>query len=182
MRLLHKYTSTAFETAARPKVLDRTTARGIVLDGEDILLIYTKRYNDYGFPGGGVDPGEDIRQGLLRELSEETGAQNVRILGDFGMYEEVKETYYRGYDFAHTTSHFIICSADRELGQAHPESYEVQNGSVPVWVNIHTAIEHNKSVIEAKEDSMGLSIERETAVLELVAKELLSEESTGKSK
>lgn len=55
-------------------VFIRNTARAIVLKGEQILLLYTARYDDYSLPGGGVDEGESIEQGLLRELHEETGA------------------------------------------------------------------------------------------------------------
>ena len=50
----------------------RHAARGIVLKGEDILLLYTQRYHDYSLPGGGIDDGEDEVEGLIRELREET--------------------------------------------------------------------------------------------------------------
>ncbi|QUH27058.1 hypothetical protein [Serpentinicella alkaliphila] len=43
----------------------------------------------------------------------------------------------------------------------------------PIWVDIKEAINHNKKVIERNEKSKGVYIERETLVLELVAKELL---------
>lgn len=173
MRLIDKYVHESFDSMKDPVVFERTAARGIIMDGEDILLIYTKRYNDYSFPGGGVDKGEDISEGLVRELNEETGAQNIVISNHFGDYEEYRPTHYDGYDIMHMMSHFFVCKADRELGEANPEDYEVNNGSVPMWVNIHEAIRHNSDVIAAKEDSMGLSIVRETKVLELVANELL---------
>ncbi|KDR95476.1 NUDIX domain-containing protein [Peptoclostridium litorale DSM 5388] len=173
MRLINKYVHETFKSTVDPVIFERTAARGIIMDNEDILMIYTKRYNDYSFPGGGVDEGEDIRNGLIRELEEETGAKNIEILSTFGDYEEFRPTHYKGYDAVHMLSHFFVCSAERELGDARPEDYEINNGSVPVWVNIHDAIAHNREVISAKEDSMGLSIERETLVLELVSKELL---------
>ncbi|MBF8984136.1 NUDIX domain-containing protein [Lutibacter sp. B2] len=173
MRLINKYIHKSFTQIIDPVIFERTAARGIILDNEDILMIYTKRYNDYSFPGGGVDDGEDIEEGLIRELKEETGAKNIEIASAFGDYEEFRPTHYEGYDIVHMRSHFFVCSAEKELGVASPEDYEISNGSVPVWVNIHAAIKHNQEVIAAKEDSMGLSIERETLVLELVATELL---------
>lgn len=173
MRLIDKYIHEDSSKFSNPVIFERTAARGIILDKEDILLIYTKRYNDYSFPGGGIDAGEDIKDGLVRELKEETGAQNIKIIDHFGNYEELRPTHYDGYDLVHMFSHFFVCNADKTLGQANPEDYEIKNGSVPVWVNIHDAIKHNNAVLSAKEDSMGLSIVRETKVLELIANELL---------
>jgi len=174
MRLIHKHTNEVVKDLNDPVIFERTAARGIILDGENILMIYTKRYNDYSFPGGGVDKGENIMHGLLRELEEETGAQNVKVLDDFGIYEECRPSHYKGFNIVHMLSHFYVCSADRELGEAHPEDYEIKNGSVPVWVNIHEAITHNQKVMDDKEDSMGLSIDRETRVLRLIVEELLN--------
>ncbi|MCT4595308.1 MAG: NUDIX domain-containing protein [Anaeromicrobium sp.] len=154
-------------------IYERKAARGIILKGEDILLLYTKRYNDYSFPGGGVDLEENLFEGLTRELEEETGAKNIKIIKEYGLLDEYRSCYYEGYDLMHMTSYFYVCDIDDELGETHLEDYEISNGMDARWVNIHDAIAHNKKVIESKEDSMGLSIERETFVLELVAEELI---------
>ena len=58
-------------------LVERLAARGIVLKNEDILLLYTQRYDDYSLPGGGIDDGEDNIAGLVREMKEETGAAVV---------------------------------------------------------------------------------------------------------
>ncbi len=173
MRLLHTPNHNPSADCSDAVIYKRIAARGIILDHDEILMIYTKRYNDYSFPGGGVDTKEDIIDGLKRELSEETGALNVNVKSEFGIYEECRPTYYEGYDLMHMFSHFYVCQADKKLGESHPEDYEVANGSVPVWVNIHEAIAHNTDVINSQEDSMGLSIVRETRVLELVRDELV---------
>ncbi len=173
MRLLKSFTHQDVEAIENPVIYERRAARGIILDGKDILMIYTRRYNDYSFPGGGIDQGEAVEAGLLRELAEETGARNVRVQEAFGDFEEYRPTHYDGFDLMHQLSHFYVCTADRQLGQAKPESYEIKNGSEPVWVNIVEAIRHNQKVIDTKEDSMGLSIERETFVLRQIAREIL---------
>ncbi len=175
MRLIQTHTNEAVSELNEPVVYERAAARGIIMDGEDILLIYTKRYNDYSFPGGGVKSDEDLIHGLIRELSEETGAQNVTVDGTFGAYEEYRPSTYDGYDVTHMISYFYVCTADRELGQAHPEAYEIKNGSEPVWVNIYEAIRHNQKVMDTKEDSMGLSIQRETFILRMIAEEILDD-------
>ncbi|MGB5823211.1 MAG: NUDIX domain-containing protein, partial [Proteocatella sp.] len=66
MKLLKSYTHNKVSDIENKNIFKRTTARGIIIRDEEILLIYTKRYNDYSFPGGGVDSNEDLREGLLR--------------------------------------------------------------------------------------------------------------------
>ncbi len=68
---------------------------------------------------------------------------------------------------------FMFAALTGNSGKAHPEDYEIKNGSEPVWVNIYEAIAHNQKVMDDKEDSMGLSIDRETRVLKLIVDELL---------
>jgi len=155
-------------------IYERRAARGIILKDSEILLLYTKRYNDYSFPGGGVDPDEDLITGLKRELEEETGAQNIEVVKEYGLFDEYRPSHYTDSDIIHMTSYFYICEIDEKLGKSNLESYEIANGMSSVWINIHEAIGHNKEVIANKEDSMGLSIERESFVLELIAQELIN--------
>lgn len=155
------------------RVFERRASRGIILKDSEILLLYTKRYNDYSFPGGGVDDGEDLVTGLKRELIEEVGAKNIEVISEFGYIDEYRPHYKPEYDLIHMLSYFYVCSIDDELGDTNLEDYEIANGTTPIWVDIHKAIEHNKEVIKNKEDSMGYSIERETLVLEMISNELL---------
>jgi ADP-ribose pyrophosphatase YjhB (NUDIX family) len=156
------------------RTFERRAARGIILKGDHILLLYTKRYNDYSFPGGGVDHEEDLIAGLKRELAEETGAKNINIIREFGYIDEYRPHYIPEYDLIHMLSYFYLCSMDEDFDNANLEDYEVSNGMSALWINIHEAISHNKEVISNQEASMGFSIERETLVLELIAKELIS--------
>lgn len=149
---------------------ERIAARAIVTKGSKILLMYTKYYNDYSFPGGGVDSHEDLHQGLMRELHEETGAMDIRIISEFGYIDETRPYYKPEYDYMHMLSYFYFCSIGDDLGEAKLENYEISNGMSAVWIDIHEAIAHNRQVIANNEKSMGLSIQRETFVLEEVAK------------
>ncbi len=151
----------------------RRAARGIILNGSKILLLYTKRYNDYSFPGGGVEPHEDLVEGLKRELVEETGARDIEVTDDYGIYEEFRPVRYEEFDFMHMTSYFYKCNIAEELGESKLEDYEIKNGMSPHWIDIHEAIAHNRDVMSRKDEKMGLSIERETYVLELIASEYL---------
>lgn len=152
---------------------ERKAARGIILKGSKILLLYTKRYNDYSFPGGGVDLHEYLVTGLKRELAEEIGATNIEIISEFGYIDEYRPHYKPEYDLIHMESYFYVCKIDEVLADTKLEDYEIANGMSTVWIDINEAIKHNKEVIASQQESMGFSIERETYVLELVAKELV---------
>ncbi|ELG2044318.1 NUDIX domain-containing protein [Vibrio fluvialis] len=172
MRHLHIATHPEVEPLSQQRILQRKAARAIVLDGEDILMLYTERYHDYTLPGGGVDEGEDILQGMVRELEEETGAQNIHNIKPFGLYEEFRPWYKDDADVMHMVSYCFTCKIDRELGNTNYEDYEIKNGMKPVWINIRDAITHNE-LTKAESEKKGMSIERETFLLRLIAKELL---------
>ena len=160
-------------SASELTLLERHAARGIVLKGEQILLLYTKRYHDYSLPGGGIDEGEDNIDGLIRELREETGAQGIRNVTAFARYDEYRPWYKSDADIIHMISHCYVCEIDDALGETAFESHEVSNGMIPLWMNIYQAIAHNEAVI-ANSDKKGLSIERETFMLKLIAERLVS--------
>ncbi|MBP1157044.1 MULTISPECIES: NUDIX domain-containing protein [unclassified Paenibacillus] len=86
------------------RTFERRAARGIILKDSKILLLYTKRYNDYSFPGGGIEDNENLIIGLKRELSEETGAQNIEVIREFGYIDEYRPHYKPEYDLIHMLS------------------------------------------------------------------------------
>lgn len=157
---------------ATGKVLTRQAARGIVLREASILLLFTERYNDFSFPGGGVEDHEDMIDALRRELEEETGARNVLVQRNYGYVEELRPHRRDGFALMHMTSHFFVCDIDPDLCAPKMEHYETANGMRPVWMNLHEAIAHNRGVMRRSETTMGLSILRETFMLENVAASL----------
>ncbi len=172
MRLL-KSTIHADIADMSAKSFTRKATRAIVLNGENILLLYTQRYHDYSLPGGGINIGENKSAGLIRELKEETGAQNVQDIEEFGLYEEYRPWHKRNFDIIHMQSFCYTCSIDDELLEPELESHEINNGMHPIWINIHQAIAHNENII-AKSENKGMSIERETFLLKLIVDELLT--------
>jgi 8-oxo-dGTP pyrophosphatase MutT (NUDIX family) len=82
------------------------TGAAIVHDGK--ILVVTRNPHDglYGgyaeLPGGGVDEGETILEGLVRETLEETGMKTkriVRLLGSFDYRNSSEEKLVRQFNF-----------------------------------------------------------------------------------
>jgi ADP-ribose pyrophosphatase YjhB (NUDIX family) len=149
-------------------IFTRLATRSIAVQGTSILLLYTARYEDYSLPGGGIETDEDKIEGMKRELREETGAENIRNIQAFGSYEEYRPWYKSDFDIQHMVSYCYTCEINTVLGATQFEQYEINNGMKPVWVDIHEAIAHNKQII-ANSNKKGMSIERETFLLELIA-------------
>jgi ADP-ribose pyrophosphatase YjhB (NUDIX family) len=152
-------------------IFTRLATRSIAIQGDSILLLYTQRYEDYSLPGGGLDSGEDKVEGMMRELIEETGAKGIKNIKPFGVYEEYRPWYKPNYDIQHMISYCYTCEINTELGISNLESYEIKNGMKAMWINIHEAIQHNKKTM-ATSEKKGMSIERETFLLELIAEDL----------
>lgn len=172
MRLLKTAIHSSLNNHSLKNTLQRRATRAIILRGADILLVYTQRYDDYALPGGGLDDNEDLLHGFVRELKEETGALNIRNIQEFGFYEEYRPHFKNDFDSMHMLSYCFTCDIDDALGETQLEDYEISNGMKPVWLNIYDAIAHNEHTM-AHSEKQGLSIERETFLLKLIAKELL---------
>ena len=48
-------------------------AGGVVVRGDEVLLVHRPKYDDWSFPKGKVEPGETDQECALREVAEETG-------------------------------------------------------------------------------------------------------------
>ncbi len=169
MQILKTHYHPDIKTLDNQTIFTRLATRSIALQGDHILLMYTERYEDYSLPGGGLEVGEDKIEGMIRELSEETGAKGIKNIKPFGVYEEYRPWYKSDYDIQHMISYCYTCEVNKELGHSKLESYEIKNGMKAVWINIQEAINHNKKTM-ATSDKKGMSIERETFLLGLIAK------------
>ncbi len=168
MQILKTHFHPEVKTLENKSIFTRLATRSIAIQSNSILLLYTERYEDYSLPGGGLDLGEDKVEGMKRELNEETGAQGIKNIKPFGAYEEYRPWHKSDYDIQHMISYCYTCDINKELGISNLESYETKNGMKAKWINIHEAINHNKETM-ATSEKKGMSIERETYLLELIA-------------
>ena len=131
----------------------RLAARGIILKDDKILMIFSKFYNDYTFPGGGVENGEDEVLALKRECVEEAGVlvENVRPFCKIYEKRELDEETFLLHE-----SHFYLCDI-KEYCERHLEDYEIALGYETVWVSINDAItsDENKKSLLSESDYKG---------------------------
>ena len=100
--------------------MKRITARGIILNGDELIFIHRVRIEDnkkleyYVFPGGGVEEGENLVDCITRELIEELGIE-VNVIKP--VYRLEKEE---------SIEHYLLCEyKSGEIGSGNgPEFTE----------------------------------------------------------
>ena len=76
------------------KTNGRTTARGLIVQGDQILLNHSGANDFYGLPGGGVEGDEHLTDTLVREVKEETGYEVIRkSVKSYGYTKMTKADY-----------------------------------------------------------------------------------------
>lgn len=69
MRLL--FSMDAKDYDPRGNALVRPSARCITIREGRVAMVYSRKYDYYKFPGGGIERGETREQALVRETAEE---------------------------------------------------------------------------------------------------------------
>jgi 8-oxo-dGTP pyrophosphatase MutT (NUDIX family) len=100
----------------------------VTTDDGRILLIHKTDNQLWALPGGGHDPGESIRDTVIREVKEETG-YDVQPHTIIGTYTDPRHVI--AYDDGEVRQQFSICFAARLVGGAPRTSAESDH---VVWV------------------------------------------------
>jgi 8-oxo-dGTP pyrophosphatase MutT (NUDIX family) len=107
---------------ARGKAREETSAGGIVYrldDGRVLYLLIRDSYKNWGFPKGHLEPAEAAEAAALREVSEETGIQDLTLRGAIDTIDW--HFRFRGR-LIHKVCHFFLMeTAERETSPQRAE-------------------------------------------------------------
>jgi len=103
--------------------------RGVIIRGDKILLIHRKKKGEEYFvtPGGGVEDGETLEEGLKREIWEETG---LELVGCQLWFEDRREKKRLLYYRCQTKGEKVT------LGGPEAKRNDENNWYRPEWIRI----------------------------------------------
>jgi 8-oxo-dGTP pyrophosphatase MutT (NUDIX family) len=150
------------------RTISRQAVRGVIIQGNELLMIHSSVNRDYKFPGGGIQEGETHAQALVREIQEECGIAEVKIGQALGKVIEYDFAVEPDYETFCMTSYYYLCQAERFFGTLKLDDYEMELGFHPIWVDIKHAIRSNQlALLDEHEDSHPWT-ERDTWILEQI--------------
>jgi 8-oxo-dGTP pyrophosphatase MutT (NUDIX family) len=114
-----------------PEHLTETSYGGLVLRGEDVLVIRPAGRRVIGLPKGGPEPRETPEETAAREVREETGI-TARVREPLG---EVRYWYRRGGHRVFKTVHFFLC--EFVSGSTDDHDHEVDEAR---WMPLREAL------------------------------------------
>lgn len=125
----------------------RVAVRGIILM-EGRLLLLEDSFGNVKLPGGGMEPGEDDRATLLREVREETGYEVLpESIRPFGEIEEKRLSAWEPKIF-HQFSRLYCCDVARDRGTCSYTETERRLGFHLVRWTPDEAIERSRLLLQ----------------------------------
>lgn len=137
--IMLKYINTFDNILTRNNELAHFTASSWVVNKErtKLLMIYHNIYKSWAWTGGHADGETDLLETAIRELKEETGVKNVRVLDD-GIFSlesicvngHVKKGEYVGSHIHFNLTYLLEVDDNEELNIKEDENSGVK------WINI----------------------------------------------
>ena len=112
----------------------RKASRAVLFADDKIALLYVGKKNYHKLPGGGVKPDEDVKQGLARELMEETGCE-AEVQREVGITIEYRDEFEQIQ-----ISYCYLAKVTKDCKRLSLTDKEKADGFELKWVSLDEAI------------------------------------------
>ena len=107
------------------KVFRRHSARAMIVRGDKIALVYSRKEKYYKFPGGGIHDDEDKKQALAREVREEAGMIVIpESIKEFGSVLRRQKSDKDENTIFEQENYYYFCDVRDELVDQDLDAYE----------------------------------------------------------
>ena len=125
-------------------VYRRPSARAIIIQGDKIALVYSKKEKYYKFPGGGIHGDENKKDALIREVREEVGMIVIpESIREFGSVLRRQKNDRMENSIFEQENYYYFCEVKETLVDQELDDYENEAEFVLKVVDIDTAIAAN---------------------------------------
>ena len=122
---------------------NRITGKAIIFDNENNIALVGNGINSfYLLPGGGVDNGESVENGIIRECLEEVGCK-VELKEAVGVIDD-----YRNRDKKHCINYCYSAKIIGSKGELTLTKEEEKNGLHVIWMSLDEAIKILEKEVE----------------------------------
>lgn len=104
-------------------------AGGVVIGPGNKIVVVSQNGDSWSLPKGHINPEEDEEQAAVREIQEETGIQDVKVIEKIGEYERTriqKGGVGEVEDDIRVISMFLCLANQTELAPIDPENPEAE--------------------------------------------------------
>ena len=151
------------------KISYRPSVRAIIIKKNKIAMVHSLKYDYYKFPGGGIEPGENNYQALIREVREESGLDVIiDSIREYGLVKRIQKALDENICWVQD-NYYYICDVYDKILEQDLDDYEAEENFKLEFIEPNIAININKNKNHGPKDY--LMIERENKVLDLLIKE-----------
>ena len=148
----------------------RPSARCIAIEDGRVAMVHSLKYDYYKFPGGGIEPGEEPMDALLRETAEEAGRRIVpESVEEYGLVRRAQKSEHPDTEYLLQDNYYFFCRLSPEPIAQRLDDYEAEERFTLEYVTPEQAVAVNRTHDHGPKDQQML--EREARVLELLRAE-----------
>ena len=148
----------------------RHSVRGIIIRDGKIAMDYVEKYGCYKFPGGGSEKDETKIDTLVREVREEAGlVVKPETARPYGIV--TRSQMSRIGDRYCQDNFYYLCDVENKVVPQELTKSESENGYRLVFIDPSEAIRISRASEYCRNRFIGVQIERETRVLEMLIAE-----------
>lgn len=148
----------------------RPSARCITIRNGKIAMVYSRMYDYYKFPGGGIENNETLEEAVIRETKEEVGLKVIpESVRPYGYVRRLQKSDLSGVELFEQDNFYFLCDTEDETLAQDLDDYESKEEFTLKWITPEEAIQTNLTGNHGPKNSKML--EREAKVLKCLTEE-----------